>query len=149
MLKTARYLKTSGFTLVEITVVMAILVILFGLATPYLLGTKEKFILESERERIINSLKDAQQKAIVAYQGFDYQIAFHPPQSYTRLPEDHTFILNNKIKIENAVPLTITFGRLTGNPDAPLSLTLVSPKYQCLIKVSSEGVITGSPPEKR
>lgn len=149
MRKTAHFFKVKGFTLIEFTLAAAILAILLGLSSPYLFGYKEKLILETERDKVVNSLKLAQQKAIAAYKGYDYQVQFNPPSSYTLLQEDQTISLHPKIEISSVNPAMITFGRLSGKPDSSWELTLVSQRFKCQIFISQEGVITSTIPEKK
>jgi len=155
MRKTARFFQVKGFTLIESTLALAILAILLGLSSPYLFGYKEKLILETERDKIVNSLKLAQQKSIAAYKGYDYQVQFNlnpdpdEADSFTLQPENQTTSLHPKIKISSVTPLTITFGRLSGRPDSSLDLTLVSRRFKCKISVSKEGVITTTDPERK
>ena len=150
MRKTARFLKGKGFTLIEFTLVMAILVILSGLSTPYLFGAKEKALLEKERDQIVNSLKLAQQKAIAAYKGYDYTVVFNQTGNQYRLPEEgKTVNLSSRITITSVQPTTIKFLRLTGEPESPLKLVLVSKRFETTIRVSQEGITTVTPPERR
>lgn len=153
MKKTAPFFKVKGFTLIEFTLAAAILAILLGLSSPYLFGYKEKLILETERDKIVNSLKLSQQKAIAAYKGYDYRVQFNPnpdgPDSFTLQPENQTTSLHSKIEITSVTPATITFGRLSGKPDSSLDLTLVSQRFKCQILVSQEGVITTTNPERK
>jgi len=144
MKKSARKSLVSGFTLIEFALIAAVLGIFLGLATPYLLGSKEKTILETEREKIVNNLKISQQEAIAAAKGWDYKIRFDPPQSYMINPEreNRIFNLHPKVQIISVNPTEIIFTRLSGRPNSPLELTLSSDHFSCRILVSSSGVFT-------
>lgn len=149
MKKTARFLRVRGFTFVELIVVVGILAILVGLGTPYLFGAREKLFLETEQEKILNHLKIAQQKAIAAYQGYDYTLEFAPPHEYRLQPENQLVTLDPKTELLSVDPETITFARLSGKPCAAFHLVLASKRFQADIIISSEGVITTTPPIRR
>ena len=93
---------------------MAILGILFGLSSPYLFGAREKRILENERDRVVNTLKDAQQLAIAAYEGYDYQVVIEPPRTVRLLPANESVTLHPKTIFTDDSAGAITFMRLTG-----------------------------------
>lgn len=142
----------KGFTLVELMVVVALLGLLVLSFNLYLFGTKEKKILETERDQIVNSLKIAQQDARAAYMGYDYTIQFDKLNNqYTIQPENTTVTLHPDVKIDSVVPPSITFYRLTGRPgeDDSLELILFSRRFKSIIQVSSEGIITATNCERR
>lgn len=140
----------KGFGLLETLFGFTILLLLFVFSTPYLFGTREKMILETERDKIANSLELAQQNAIAAYKGYDYTIEFDKDNNqYVLQPEGKTNILHPKIEIFSVDPSEITFFKLIGKPDSSLQLTLVSKNFECQILVNSEGVITVTNSEKR
>jgi prepilin-type N-terminal cleavage/methylation domain-containing protein len=147
MRKSAR----KGISLLEVLLATAILAILTGLATPYLLGTKEKILLETEQEKIANVLREGRQKAIAAYEGYGYQIRFNPPREVILQPEtDHQLIaVNQQVEITIANPEEINFARLTGQPDSSFNLTLESRRFRCQVNLSPEGIITTTKPERR
>jgi len=147
---TARGFLPKGFTLIEFFLMAAVLAILFGLSTPYLFGTKEKALLEVEREKIVNALKTAQQKAIAAYEGYDYTVGFDTGNNRVTLqPEGKIISLHPKIELLSSNPESITFYRLTGKPSSSLEVTIGSQRFKCLILTSQEGVITTTPPERK
>lgn len=142
----------KGFTLVELMVVAALLGLLVLSFNLYLFGTKEKKILETERDQIVNSLKIAQQDARAAYMGYDYTVHFDKLNNqYTIQPENTTVTLHPDIKIDSVVPSSITFYRLTGRPGESDSLELIlfSRRFKSIIQVSSEGIITAANCERR
>jgi len=143
MEKTARAFK-NGVTLVEMLVVMGVFAILAAAATPHLLGTQEKTFLQAEQEKISHHLKAGQQNAIAAYKGHDYQIQFDPPQGYVLQPnlENQTVFLHKNIQILTVDPQIITFEKLTGKPDNPLELTLISKRFKTEISMNVEGLVT-------
>lgn len=154
MVKTARSRSSKGFTLIEFFIAMGIIAILLGLATPYLFGAKEKASLELERDKIVNTLKTAQQKAIAAYQGYNYIVEFDEHNNqYTLKAEGDSFsqttILPSQIKSISALPTNnITFEKLTGLPTSNLNITLHSKRFKSEIEVNAKGLITTTNPEK-
>jgi type II secretory pathway pseudopilin PulG len=159
MRKAARSLKTRGITLVELIIVGGIVAVLLAITTPYLFGSREKTLLEKERDKVADFLKIAQQNAIAAKGGKDYQVLY-------QLSPVNTFTLNPPIKPKTSIievhpDITITspnfttwisFSRLTGlphttEPDDPLPLDLIleSRHFRCQVQVSWEGVITSTP----
>ncbi|MFC1790028.1 Tfp pilus assembly protein FimT/FimU [Patescibacteria group bacterium] len=142
--------KNKGFTLIEGVIVMAIIAILFGLASPYLLGNKEKNLLDTEREKVANQLRVAKQKAIGAYGGYDYKVIFDLGGQQVRInPGGPTVSLPTSIEITDASPLEVTFLRISGEPNSSLGVTLESKRFRCQISLSEEGIIESTFPERR
>lgn len=134
--------------------VVVILGIFLGLSTPYLLGAKEKLILQTEQEKVINNLKLAQQKAMAAYGGYAYKISFLPPDTYALNtdPETNTetYHLHPDIDIvSTGGESEIIFSKVTGTPNINLNLTLESRRFRCEITVTQGGLIAGTNPSKK
>lgn len=160
MKKTARFPQSRGFTLIEFILFVGIFTISLVLATPYLFGTQEKANLELERDKIVNSLKASQQKAIEAYKGYEYGLRFDQTNNrYTPISihpvtgaeqsVGKTVDLPSQITISSVSPNTIIkFQRLTGKPDSTLVLTLTSRRFNVEINVNETGMVTSTNPEK-
>lgn len=163
MRKAARSLKTRGVTLVELIVIGGVIAVLVAIATPYLFGTREKAFLEKERDKIVDFLKIAQQNAIAAQGGRDYNVWYNfPEKEFVLSPvlpgKDSTLELHRSIEEISANYSYIKFLRLTGQPadpdpttpefETPLELTIESKHFRCRIFVSPEGVISSTKVEK-
>jgi type II secretory pathway pseudopilin PulG len=166
MRKAARSLKTRGITLVELIIVGGIIAVLLAITTPYLFGTREKTLLEKERDKVVDFLKIAQQNAIAAKGGHEYRVMFQLAQNtFTLVPPVKPAPVttgSNTLEIHPDITITsphfttyIAFLRLTGLPQTtepndplPLDLTLESRHFQCKVQVSWEGVITSTKPER-
>lgn len=139
----------KGFTLIEALVSLAILAMVFGIATPYLFGAREKTLLTGEGDRMIVALQTARQHSIQARLGYEYSVTLTPPGEFTIAPEGPTSRLANGIEISAPSTFTIiVFEKLTGKPVNPISITLTSKRFKTDITITSEGVISGSRPEK-
>ncbi|MBN1263194.1 MAG: type II secretion system protein [Candidatus Pacebacteria bacterium] len=151
MKNTAPSSSDKGFTLIEGLVSATILAVLAGLSTPYFFGSREKNLLETQKERVLHEIKNSQQKAMNAQKGFDHSLIFNPEtEQITLYPDIQTIRLDSKIDLVSISPTdTITFARLTGKPDTSLEVVLASKKFSAKITVSQEGIIEATPPEKK
>lgn len=78
--------KSSGFTLPEFLVIVAILVILTGLAVPTFLHFREESDLNDSAEEIVNALRVAQNKTLTSEGASQWGVYFTTstvPQQYT------------------------------------------------------------------
>lgn len=66
----------KGFTLIEITLVMAILFILFGFATFNLVGQQRSVSIQTTADTLISDIYSQQNKAMVGQAGSSYGIYF-------------------------------------------------------------------------
>ncbi len=142
---TAAVRSPKGFTLIESIPVMSLLGLLFGLATPYLFGTKEKTDLETETEKLVNQLKMIQQDAIAAREGQTYSLLLLPDSNQYRLAtgteQEKTFSLQYDL-VSPARETALVFSQLTGQPNQNLQISLESKRFRTTISLSLEGLIT-------
>lgn len=142
---TAAVRSPKGFTLIESILVMSLLGLLFGLATPYLFGTKEKTSLETETEKLVNQLKMIQQDAIAAREGQTYSLLLLPNSNQYRLAagteQEKTFSLQYDL-VSPAGETALVFSQLTGQPNQNLQISLESKRFRTTISLSLEGLIT-------
>lgn len=136
--------------MIEFVLVMAIIAVISAISTPYLLGSKEKILLQTEQEKILSDLKNAQQQSIAAYRGYEYSVIFNPPDQYRLQPENEAKTIHPDVEILSISPVsTISFEKLSGKPSSPLTLTLASTRFSCDIAVNDQGLISATTLEVR
>ncbi len=154
--RSAQHQNSSGFTLVELIVVMTIIALVVGASTPYLLGTLERQRLTKERDKIVAELKQAQQKSRVAQNGESYGISFVSPGFYLLLPENKQISYQYGIQLNSTADL-VFFRKLTGQlelspqetnpPGSDLTLELQSNRFTTQIRINSYGVLDTTVPQ--
>lgn len=141
--------STVGFSLIEILVAAAIMGITILATLIMIFGSRNSAILRSERDKIVRDLEYSRLQSKAAYKGQGFSIEFATPETYTIQPEHTTRIIKNDTHIISpALPLTITFSKITGRPDQALTLILQKNNLQVTISVSNEGIVETTQPEK-
>ena len=143
--------RSSGFTLMELVIVLALFSLAIFMTTPYLYGTLEKRRLVSERDKVVFALKQAQQKSRVAQSGESYGISFVESDFYTSLPEGRMTSYKHGVIVDSSADL-VFFRKLTGHldltPDGDeLTLTLNSSRFSTTIHINSYGVLNTTSPQ--
>lgn len=141
---TARRPLNFGLTLVEMVVTIALMAILVALTTPYLLGSREKALLNSEVDKFTSTLEFAKQQSIAAFHGQTYSVLIEPESKYTLLPDNKIYIMDNVNFSQPTTPLTISFDILTGKPNLASDFILTSARFYTIVSINDEGLITSS-----
>jgi len=139
--------KDAGFTLIEILIVTAILVILFGMGLFMSFDFYRSFLIHSERDLLVGVLEKARNRAMnnigesphgvhitsssyILFQGTAYASANPDNEPITSNPA-----------ITKAGLTDIVFSQLSGDPDTTGSITLQSSARTDIININDEGAI--------
>ena len=136
-----------GFTLVEMVVVIALFALAAVIGSRSLLGTLRKNWLSSEVDKIVVSLKQAQQNSRAAIEGKQYGVQFSQVNhSYQPIPSGTIQRLQHGVKISTISDEKIEFRKLTGelilnsgNSQAEILMELGN--LQTKISINSQGVV--------
>lgn len=142
----------AGFSLIELLLVTALIGLIATMSTTYLLGAKEKSLLQSQADLLLKDLKISQQNAVAAYKGQDYTVSFDVQNNtYTLQPEIEPVVkrLLEGVAFEYASPDRITFQMLTGEPEAGLNLSLETKRFTLQLEASANGLFKSFPPTRK
>lgn len=143
-------LKKSGFTVIELLVVMMLLALLSTVGAMNYIRYRERNILENAAERLASDLKSAKTAAINGTGTTDPQITF-TSNTYTNY-KGQTTTLSNRITF-NPTPLSpISYSRnvdTRGNPSSTSTLTLSSSTFSIQITFDTQGNPTLGKPNPR
>lgn len=113
--------KQKGVTLVEMMVVVVVIGIVVTLSAPYLLGQREKRLLTSERDKLMSFMKEAQNKAMIAEDGYGYSVSevVSGDTVYQICQTGGALCLDRQLRLNKAIvvvwPGVIEFEKLTGS----------------------------------
>lgn len=140
-------MKFFGFTLIELLVVVVLIAVATVLSTPLLLGTLRKNWLATETEKVIISLKMAQQNSRAAIDGKQYGVKFSlDGQSYQPIPNGALQKLQHGVKISSISEEKIEFRKLTGELLLDSGMKQASVVFSLgdmnqTIEINSQGVV--------
>lgn len=141
------YSPDKGFSLVEVLISIAILLVLAGIGTPYTLNMYRRYQLISERIILTSLLREARTLSMSGAGGSDYGVhiassqftLFEGPSYASRTQsKDQTFTRETNVTITG--PSEFTFKYLTGNT-ASKSFTLTNTTKTGKIYVNKQGRI--------
>jgi prepilin-type N-terminal cleavage/methylation domain-containing protein len=149
--------RSRGFTLMEIIISMAILALFGTISVIYLGSYRRSVSIDTEAEKIVAYLRQAQNRATSGESGVDWGVHFDNPSSgddyyalfqgdaYTSSVE--TIYLSNQIQFSYPAPggtENIVFQRISGWPVATKSVTIqsvVNSNLNRIISINSAGQI--------
>lgn len=143
--------KNSAFTLIEITIAMGIAAIVMAMSIPYLFGTKDKAYLVKETEILAGVLNGARQESITASEGLAHSVAILPGEDkYIIVQTGKEYDFKSQVEIISPrVPTEITFSKLRGRVDTPVTIELRHKGFISTITVEDSGIVNTSNPERR
>jgi type II secretory pathway pseudopilin PulG len=153
MQKQNSYLSYFGFTVLELLLLVSVMGILATIGAPHLFGSLEKKRLQTERDKIVSTLKAAQQQSRVAQDGRSYGVRFSPYRIST-IPDNQSVTLDSGVKLAHFDSPTIFFEKISGlsrveNSSNSLELVLDSHSFVTRVTVNAYGVIEVAPVEKK
>jgi prepilin-type N-terminal cleavage/methylation domain-containing protein len=137
-------MKKTGFTLIEIILVIALVSITVGLTLPYMASYMSRQQLDATTEEIIGNLRRAQNKAIINEANTQWGISWHDSYytliKYPSGDEWETITLPDNIIISGS---NVVFEKLTGQSSADTTITIshVSLNESKEININEEGKI--------
>lgn len=150
-------MSTKGFTIAEIIVAIAIMILVSSIGVVAFISSKNSANLNSYTDGIISSLEQARSNAVTGKGGSSYGLKFATSTLTYTLFTGSTYSssdVNNVVKQIGtgytlntnltASSTTIVFSRLTGVPNATGTVTLLqqSTSKSKVITVGSQGNIT-------
>lgn len=118
----------TGFTLIELILIMGVIAVLFAVSSINLTGSQQKASVNSTIASLVADIKSQQFKAMTGDGGTDHGIRFDTT-SYILLPENFVVDLGNNLQLSTTFPAnTITFsqgsGEITGFTTGSDTVTL-------------------------
>jgi len=137
----------SGFTLIEILIVMAIAVVTTSLGLSVSLSSYRASIFRTDLRLVINSLNEARTQAMQYRESNSHGVwiesgsvvEFTGPDYVVGSISNRAFPLN--IKLEDKDNVEIIFQPLSGSLSQPLSFTFSNGVTSKAININTEGVI--------
>jgi len=154
-----RALPLTGFTLVEVLIVIAIVAIIAGVSLLSLQGTKNSTDLNNAAKQIVSILRQAQTQAASDYQGAAWGVHFVNAtasfyaifsSAYSPTSTVNRYLLPTTVAFRTStVPasssLDVVFSALSGVSSVSTSITLystVQPSFSSTIRVASSGEVS-------
>ena len=138
-----KYKRTGGFTLVEVLLATAVLVVTFLVVLTIGLSGRQKTLLNTETDKLKAALEFARQQSLAAYKGEEYAIELLPPNNFRLLPDGQV----KELKVTMVEPdeaEILTFQKITGYTGVGKTITLEAGSSKTIITISSLGIITRS-----
>ena len=148
-----KYLKisnphsASGFTIVEIIVVMALILVLFGISAPFLYRFYNNFEVRSERDSLVAYLRQTRNISVADQQQSNHglyktstQYIIFKGSSYSDRDPYYDQIFPRSTGVAVSGPSQIVFQRRSGRTPK-VSYTLTSGGTSYVINVNEEGNI--------
>jgi prepilin-type N-terminal cleavage/methylation domain-containing protein len=132
--------KGAGFTLIEMMVAIVILVVIFSIASPFLISFSNNQETESTVEELVSVLRQAQEKSIIAENDASWGIDFSVARKYllinnlSAIKEEYQLPESVKLETNNK---TIFFSKLSGSPNqaTEIVLTGINKRYKIEINL--------------
>lgn len=108
--------QNSGFTLIEVLIALAILVVILSLGLFLSFDFYKSFSAQSEKEVIVSILQKARSESMDNINQVAHSVHFsNTPLTYTLMPENLPIVASYKITITApALPFDVTFSQLSG-----------------------------------
>jgi prepilin-type N-terminal cleavage/methylation domain-containing protein len=138
----ARKIK-KAFTLVEVLVVIAILIILFSFSSPFLIKFNSAQDLNSVTEEMVSVIRTAEVKSINGEMGLNWGVAFVNPGSFYLFNDNglvENYQINPQINLQPTSP-NLRFIKLTGQLLQDFTMVLTRDNVSYKIEVNQEGMI--------
>jgi type II secretory pathway pseudopilin PulG len=145
--------RNSGFTLIELVVIVGIISILLVISFKGLLNMKQNMDLNRVAHQLEATLKNCQSKAM--YTGSYYKIEFHQNLNRYRIFKD--FVADRTIQLENIIIHNVNFTdnkvgfNKNGSPSMGGTVTLKTKNgkklYVIMTPVTARTRISTTPPE--
>ncbi len=144
--------STLGFTFVEILVVIAILIILAGLAIPFYQSFQLSSQLDNTAQEVVQSLRRAQSQAMASDYFSEYGIFFgaHDYTIFRGASFDPADTFNEVFNVSSTLTInlalggssSVVFSRVQGVPNNTGSITLISANgEERLITIQNPGIV--------
>lgn len=138
--------KQAGFTMIELLVSIVVLGVTLAITTSFILGVREKAVLQRDTDIVINSLEFARQQSIAAYNGESYSLIIQPPNVVSVQPGNVAKKLHKSIQIETVPDVSkVDFQKLTGNIPQAQTIFLRIGTLESKITIQSNGLIDQDP----
>jgi len=140
--------KTSGFTIIELLLVIALMITIAAFSTPFYARFLTQNSVSTVRDQLTSHLRRAQMNAMMGKNNGPWGVTYVSPKlilfqgtSYaTRTTAlDESFIVNPSISISGLGELIYT--KTTGLPNASASITISGTGSSKTISVSNQGVV--------
>ncbi len=145
----------KGFTLIELLLVVAIVLTLSVLASPFYAGFLTQNAVDNTTSQLISSLRKAQTYTMAGKQnnnwGVNYssspkQITLYQGTSYASKVAgfDEIFTVNNNISItfNPASPTDVNFARMTGLPSIQPTITVTGNNSSEVFSINAQGMVS-------
>lgn len=132
----------KGFTLIEMMVAVGILVVIFSIASPFLINFSNNQETESAVEEIVSVLRSAQEKSIIAENDTSWGVDFSLVQRYllindlSAVKEEYQLPEGVKLEINNK---KIFFSKLSGLPNQATEIVLTGANKRYKIDINLKG----------
>jgi len=142
--------RSAGVTMLELLIVVVILGVVAVLSTSYLLGQREKRLLMSQRDQMITVLKEAQNKSMVAEDGYAYRVEFADADGDSTTMEEYVICSDvscqgRKYQVHQSIelnsPFKVEFAKLTGAVSGLQALEVSSNNFKSSVRIEPQGVI--------
>lgn len=138
-----------GVTLIEMIVVVVLVGIVATMSAPYLMGQREKRLLTTERDKLMSFMKEAQNKAMIAEDGYGYSVSeVVPGDSVYQICQIGGMCMDRQLRLNTALvvgwPGDVEFQKLTGGASggvpSPIPIVMSTNNFETDFSVSSSGV---------
>lgn len=137
----------TGFTLLEVMIVIAIVGVLAGFGLFVSMGFYKSYSFNSERNLVVSILEKARNQAVDNFNQSAFGVRFEAGRyiifqgtAYVN-GDPNNEILNAQPAITNNGPLEIVFSQLSGETATPGSITITDGTRSSAITVNNEGGI--------
>lgn len=130
----------------EMMVVVVLIGIVVTMSAPYLLGQREKRLLTSERDKLMSFMKEAQNKAMIAEDGYGYSVSevVSGDSVYQICQTGGSLCLDRQLRLNRAVVVVwsgdIEFEKLTGSTLSLVVVGMNTNNFETDFSISSSGV---------
>lgn len=144
-----------GISIIEILIVIAVLGIIFAIVLPQFSKMRENQVLKNGVGDVLSAIDKARAQTLSSLNSFSYGVHFEAGKVIIFKDESFISIDANNETINIIAPASISnvyldgvstvsgefyFNRLSGTPSKTGSVTLSTPNYSKIIRISSTGV---------
>jgi prepilin-type N-terminal cleavage/methylation domain-containing protein len=142
----------KGFTLLEILMVMSIMVIISAVSVGAFFNLREKNLIQKDADSIVSMIEKAKSMSSNRKNDSSYGVKFS--SSTVTIFSGQNFTSGNviskydleKLVVISAVSLSsntleLGFNKITGNPNATGTVTLITPSYSRVVTIFGTGII--------